>query len=248
VTMASILKGSMLPLADIAAFLLKVGTAASSCPVEIEFAVTLSDEPAEPHEFAWLQIRPLVMGSELREIQIGAIEARDAVCISHKALGNGLWRDLYHVVYVRRDRFSRARTANVAEEIGTLNADLKKHSKPYLLIGPGRWGSSDPWLGIPVKWAQISAARCIVETGFEDMRVDPSQGSHFFQNIMSFGIGYFTVSDSRSHEDFLDIPWLDRQPAESETEHVRVVAFKSPLKIAIDGRKNFGVIIKPAAG
>jgi len=248
VTMASILKGSMLPLADIAAFLLKVGTAASSCPVEIEFAVTLSDEPAEPHEFAWLQIRPLVMGSELREIQIGAIEARDAVCISHKALGNGLWRDLYHVVYVRRDRFSRARTANVAEEIGTLNAGLKKHSKPYLLIGPGRWGSSDPWLGIPVKWAQISAARCIVETGFEDMRVDPSQGSHFFQNIMSFGIGYFTVSDSRSHEDFLDIPWLDRQPAESETEHVRVVAFKSPLKIAIDGRKNFGVIIKPAAG
>ena len=247
VTMAGILKGSMLPLADIAAFVLKVGTAASSCPVEIEFAVNLAEEPTELHEFAWLQIRPLVMGSELQEIQIGDIDTRDAVCISHKALGNGLWRDLCHVVYVRKDRFSRAETAKVAAEIGNLNAGLKKHNKPYLLIGPGRWGSSDPWLGIPVKWAQISATRCIVETGFEDMPVDPSQGSHFSQNIMSFGIGYLTVEDSRSHGDYLDIPWLDRQPAVSETEHVRLIALKSPLQIAINGRKNFGVILKPAA-
>jgi hypothetical protein len=245
ITMADILKGRLLPLPEITTFVLKVGTAASSCPVEVEFAVNLSDDPGKPHEFAWLQMRPLVMGAELQDIQIGKIDARDALCISHRALGNGLLRDMRDLIVVRKDRFERADTVKIAAEIGILNAELKRQQRPYLLIGPGRWGSADPWLGIPVRWAQISGARCIIETGFEDMRVDPSQGSHFFQNIMSFGIGYLTVEDYRHRGDYLDVSWLERQPAESETEHVRHISLDAPLQIAINGRINLGVVMKP---
>jgi len=246
VTMAGLLKGKLFPLADITSFLLKVGTAASSCPVEIEFAANLSDKPDEPHEFAWLQIRPLVLGSELQEIQIEDFDTQSAVCVSHRALGNGYIRGIYDLIYVRADIFERAATPKIAAEIGDLNNKLKESKKPYLIIGPGRWGSSDPWLGIPVKWGQISAARCIVETGFKDMQVDPSQGSHFFQNLMSFGIGYLTVETYHRRGDFLDTSWVDSLPAASETEYLRHIAFDKPIRIAIDGRKNLGVILKPS--
>ena len=246
VTMAGVLKGKVFPLAEIMAFLLKVGTAASSCPVEIEFAVNLSDDPGKPHEFAFLQIRPLVLGSELQEIEIENVNLQDALCVSNKALGNGFIRNVRDLVFVRREKFDRARTINIAEELGNINAMLKQKKRPYLLIGPGRWGSADPWLGIPVKWAQISAARCIIETGFEDMQVDPSQGSHFFQNIMSFGIGYLTVELHMRTEDYLDASWLNLQPAETETEYLRHITFKDPLHIALNGRKNLGVVMKPS--
>jgi hypothetical protein len=245
VTMAGVLKGKVFPLAEISDFLLKVGTAASSSSVEIEFAVDLSDDPGKPHDFAFLQIRPLVPGSELQEIEVEHVDAQRAICISHRALGNGLIGGIRDLIYVRRDRFDRARTPQIAREIGTLDSLLKKQKRPYLIIGPGRWGSSDPWLGIPVKWAQISAVRCIVETGFEDMQVDPSQGSHFFQNIISFGIGYLTVNPHEKDGDSLDSTWLDHQPAQTETDHLRHLAFDNPLSIAVNGRKNFGLVLKP---
>jgi len=245
VTMASILKSSTFPLAEITSFMLKVGQAAASCPVEMEFAVNLSEEQGKPHEFACLQIRPLVMGSESQDIQIEQYSAENAICVSNKVLGNGFVKDVCDLVYVRRAGFERASTARVAEEIGALNGSLRQQERPYLLIGPGRWGSADPWLGIPVKWAQIAGVRCIVETDFEDMQVDPSQGSHFFQNVMSFGIGYLTTHPEKNTSDLLDFEWLDRQPVESETSHLRHIRFQAPLYIALDGKKGFGLVMKP---
>jgi CheY-like chemotaxis protein len=244
VTMAGVLKGRVMPLPEVLAFLLKVGSAASSCPVEMEFAVTLPDEPEKPSEFGFLQIRPLVLGTDAQDIPLEAIRPEGALCVAHKALGNGLLEGIRDVVYVRPQGFDRGKTPTVALHIGQVNARLKQEKRPYLLVGPGRWGSADPWLGIPVKWAQIAGVRCIVETDLEDIRVDSSQGSHFFQNIMSFGIGYLTV-DTRAAADRLDYGWLDAQPADAETDFVRHVALQAPVLVALNGRHGLGVIMKP---
>jgi len=242
VTMAGVLKGGAFPLADVLSLLLRVGSAGSSCPVEMEFAVNLSENPDVPHEFGFLQVRPLVLGSDTRDIQLEHIDPGDGLCISHQALGNGLIEGVRDLVYVRRDRFTRSQTPEIAREIGGLNARLKQGRRSYLLIGPGRWGSADPWLGIPVKWAEISGVRCIIETDLEDMRVDPSQGSHFFHNIMSFGIGYLTVDGRRG--DVLDYDLLEGEPA-AETAYLRHIVFAEPLEIALNGRKSYGVVMKP---
>jgi hypothetical protein len=244
VTLAGVLKGSVFPLAEVLSFLLKVGSAASSCPVEIEFAVNLSnDSSVEPHEFGFLQMRPLVLGSDVRDMQIEQIDPADALCISSRALGNGFIEGVRDLIYVRRDKFARSRTPEIARQIGELNSRLREGKRPYVLIGPGRWGSADPWLGIPVKWAQISGAACIIETDLQDMHVDPSQGSHFFHNIMSFGIGYLTVDLRRG--DVLDFSWLDGETAATETEHLRHLSFSEPLRIALNGRKGYGVVMNP---
>lgn len=242
VTMAGVLKGHAFPLAETLSLLLKVGAAGSSCPVEIEFACNLSGRPDEPHEFGFLQIRPLVLGSDAQDVQLEDIRPADALAIAHQALGNGFLTEICDLVYVRPKRFERSRTPAIAEEVGRLNAGLRREQRPFLLIGPGRWGSTDPWLGIPVKWAQISGVRCIVETDLDDFHVDPSQGSHFFHNIMSFGIGYLTVHPGR--DDMLDLNWLEAQPAERELEYVRHLHFSEPLDIALNGRRSFGVIMK----
>jgi hypothetical protein len=240
--MAGMLKGHFLPLADILSFLLRVGEAGSSCPVEIEFALNLSSD-SRPHEFGFLQIRPLVLGSDAQDIQLEQIDHCDALCIAHKALGNGFLEGIRDVVYVRSRNFDRARTPDIAREVGAMNTRLREAHRPYLLIGPGRWGSSDPWLGIPVKWAEISGVRCIIESDLADMHVDPSQGSHFFHNIMSFGIGYLTV-DLRTN-DVLDLALLDGLPAAGESEHLRHLRFEEPLEIALNGRRDYGVVMKP---
>jgi hypothetical protein len=244
VTMAGVLKGNAFPLPKVLAFLLKVGSAASSCPVEIEFAVNLSDSPERPHEFGFLQMRPLVLGNDAQDILVESLDPGDALCVSHKTLGNGFLDDVRDLVYVDPRHFERSATPVIATEVGQLNAWLKERKRPYLLLGPGRWGSADPWLGIPVKWSQISAVRCIAETDLEDIHVDPSQGSHFFQNLVSFGIGYLTV-DLQSRADRLDFAWLETLPAERETRHLRLIAFEEPLEILLNGRKNFGAVLKP---
>jgi hypothetical protein len=218
-----------------------MGPAAASCSVEIEFAVNFSEDPEELHEFAFLQIRPLVLGSELQDISVEEQELRGALCVSHKALGNGVIQGISDIVYVRPDSFDRSLTGRIAQEIENINAQLKRKGRHFLLIGPGRWGSADPWLGIPVKWAQISSVKCMVETGFKDISVEPSQGSHFFQNIMSFGIGYFMV-DRKQPGDMLDIVQLEARLGETESEHVRHISLERPLRIVINGRKNFGII------
>ncbi len=243
VSMAGVLKGSVFPLAEILSLSLKVGAAASSCPIEMEFAVNLSDSSDTPHEFGFLQIRPLALGADFRDFQLEQIRPEDALCVARRALGNGLISGVCDLIYVRRDRFARSKTKEIAREIGDLNARLREGRRPFLLIGPGRWGSADPWLGIPVKWAQISGVRCIIETDLEDMHVDPSQGSHFLHNIISFGIGYLTVDMEGG--DRLDYGLLDTAPAAAETQHVRLLSFREPLEIALNGRRNYGVVMNP---
>lgn len=247
VTMAGVLKGGVFPLGRVIDLLLKAGSTASSCAVEIEFAVNLSESEDEPHQFAFLQIRPMVSGGAIQEIALRHVDAERAVCVSDCALGNGFIEGVSAIVYVRRDTFKRANTPKIAMEVGELNSMMLKTHRPYVLIGPGRWGSADPWLGIPVKWGQISGVKAIVETSMEDIHVEPSQGTHFFQNLTSFGIAYLSPDLNRSNN-LVDWEWLDAQEAEKETEHLRLLSFEQPLEITLNGRRTFGIIMKPGRG
>ncbi len=244
VTLAGVLKSDLFPLAETLSFLLKVGAAGFSTPVEMEFAVRLSDSPEKPHQFGFLQIRTLGGCAGLGDLKIERVEAENAVCISKRALGHGAIPDVCDVVYVRKGRFDRGRTVEIAREIGQLTQELRATGRPFALVGQGRWGSSDRWLGIPVSWAQIAGVRCIIETDMDDLPVEPSQGSHFFQNITSLGIGYFTVNFGRDGG-LLDHVWLDAQPSVAESHFVRVLRFGAPLDIVVDNRKSLGVIMKP---
>jgi DNA-binding NarL/FixJ family response regulator len=243
ITMAGILEETRFNLAEGLAFLLEVGEASLSCPVEIEFAANLRENRNRPLEIGFLQMRPMVIDSGRENVDVDNIREEDAICVSRQALGHGQFEQVRDLVYVREDNFNRALTNEIAEEIGLINEKLKEADRPYALIGPGRWGSADWRLGIPVLWSQISHVRCIVETDLKDLRVSPSQGSHFFQNITSFGIGYFTVNFGEAGG-VLDMAWLDEQVAETETEHVRHLTFAPPLDIAVDSRTGVGVIMK----
>jgi CheY-like chemotaxis protein len=244
VTMAGVLSGYSFPLAEAMQFLLEVGKAGFTSQIEIEFAVNLSQKPDAPHELAFLQIRPMVFGGTVEDVDLAGVELSGAVIISDGALGHGHMENIRDIVYVRPRAFDRSRSSEIANQIGEINARLAESGRPYLLIGPGRWGSADPWLGIPVGWGQISRARCIVETEMEDVSVEPSQGTHFFQNITSFGIGYFTVR-SNSAAAFIDQKWLDAQEAESQTKYVRHLSFDRPLEVAANSRTGDGVVMKP---
>ena len=244
VTMAGVFKGMVFPLGEVLTLLLKVGAVANSCPVEMEFAVCLGSGPDRSHEFNFLQIRPMVMGTDAQDIDMACLVPEQALCTARMAMGNGFLEGVRDLVYVRPDRFDRSRTPIIAGEVGEMNARLKAAGRPYLLLGPGRWGSSDPWLGIPVSWSQIAGVRCIVETDMGDMHVDPSQGSHFFQNIMAFGIGYLTL-ETHGTVDRVDYAWMDAQVAASETAHLRHLNFDEPFQIALNGRRNRGVVLKP---
>jgi hypothetical protein len=244
VTMAGVLKAGVYPLAATLSRLLEVGQQGFSCHVEIEFAANIRESKDKPHEFAFLQIRPVVVDSYSTEVNLDAIDQKDAICVSTHALGNGIVSDVHDLIYVPMETFERGKTFEIAEQIGTITRVLKAEKRPYLLIGPGRWGSADKWLGIPVTWKQISGVRCIVETDMSDIRVRPSQGTHFFQNITSFGIGYFTVNFG-DMGGMLNFDWLNAQVAETETEHVRHLHFDAHVEIAINGRTGSGVIMKP---
>ncbi|MBZ5640357.1 MAG: histidine kinase [Acidobacteriia bacterium] len=245
VNFAPILKHNLFPLAEILDALLGIGKDGTSTPVEIEFAVRLAAEPREPHEFGFLQLRPLALSREMAELAIGGEDPRSVLCSSPAVLGHGRIEDLLDVVVVDYHRFDRGRSRDVAREVARLNASLASSGLPYLLIGVGRWGSADPFLGIPVSWDQIAAARVIVEAGFRDFKVTPSQGTHFFQNITSSRVGYFTVNPDAS-EGFVDWDWLAAQPAVEEMEFVRHLRFREPLVVKMNGKRNEGVILKPA--
>ncbi|MCU0664384.1 MAG: histidine kinase [Myxococcota bacterium] len=245
VTMAGVLKHGVMPLSECLSFLSRLCSAGFSSSVELEFAVNISENPhATPHELSVLQVRPVVVSGAHHDVHVGQVKKSDAICLSTKALGNGHFNDVCDIVYVPARTFDRTKTVEIAQEIGKMTGRLRAGGRPVLLIGPGRWGSADRWLGIPVSWSQIAGVRCIVETDMEDIQVQPSQGTHFFQNITSFGIGYFTVNFD-GVGGYLDMGWLDAREACQESAHVRHLRFDEPLEIVVSGKRGQGAILKP---
>ena len=245
VSFAGVLKHEVFPLARLLDELTHIGEEAFGRPVEIEFAVK-STGSTDAAEFGFLQIRPLVLSREGEELRIEAVDPSALVCQSSKVLGNGRITNLQDIVVVDFHRFERARSKEVARSVAHFNAKLSSGSEPYLLIGVGRWGSTEPWLGIPVEWDEISGARVIVEAGFRDLRVTPSQGSHFFQNLTAFQVGYFTVNPDAG-EGSVDWGWLASLEAAEEDGCVRHLHLDVPLTVVMNGRSGEGLIFKPEA-
>lgn len=246
VSFAHILKHNTFPLAGVLDRLTSIGEDAFGRPVELEFAVRLPHNGQSSAYFGFLQIRPLILSREGQGLRMAEVSPHRLVCHSSQVLGNGRFEEICDVVVVDFHRFDRAQSREVAAGVAQFNAKLSEQSKPYLLIGVGRWGSNDPWLGIPVAWDEISGARVIVEAGFRDLRVTPSQGSHFFQNLTAFQIGYFTVNPDAG-EGFVDWDWLGAQPTTEEQGCVRHLHFNQPLVTVMDGRTSKGMIFKPGA-
>jgi hypothetical protein len=239
VTFAGVLKHRSLPLAEILADILETGRKGVGCAVEIEFAVNPFAAPKPV--FDLLQIRPMAVARQKRDVQITPEEIARAFCYSTMALGNGMVGDIADVIFVDPESFDVARTIEIAAEVSRLNKQLAAQNRRYLLIGPGRWGSADRWLGIPVKWSDISGVRAMVETTAETLRADPSQGSHFFHNITSLDISYLTAGSGG--EGFIDWKWLKVQPPQTTTAHLRHLRLSKPLTIKIDGRNSSAVIM-----
>ncbi|MBL7993762.1 histidine kinase [bacterium] len=244
VTFAPILKHKIFPLPEILDLILELGTWGMGTPVEIEFAVNMAVPAGAPKEFSVLQMRPLVLSSESEELNVEDSDPSQLICRSPQVLGIGVIKDIYDIIVVDIEGFDRSKSKETAGEVGKLNAQLVAQKKPYILIGVGRWGSLDHWLGIPVTWDQISGASVIVESGFRDFDVTPSQGSHFFQNITSFRIGFFTVN-AFMEQGFIDWEWLKQQKAAEEMQYVRHLQFDKPITVKINGHQNMGIIIKP---
>ncbi len=238
VTFAPILKAEIFPLAAILQRLLELGKEGMGSPVEMEFAVDLNRDPAW---FGFLQIRRLVVGGEPDDVRLDDETIEKAVLYSKHALGNGVVDGITDFVYIDPESFDSAHTVGIAAAVAGINQELRKQDRPYILIGPGRWGSSDPWLGIPVSWEQISQARVIVEAGLEGFQVTPSQGTHFFQNITSLRIGYFTVNPFRG-DGRIDWEWLAAQPLVSEEAGVRHVRTSQPVRVMVDGQSGRGAV------
>ncbi len=244
ITFANILKHNAIPLADILRNVLEIGAAEMNNPIEIEFAVNLNPQAGSSKVFSLLQIRPIVnLNDDLSE-NLDLIAHDQLILFANSALGNGIIDSLYDFIYVKPDTFNAANNTEVANRIEKINAGFLKEEKNYVLVGPGRWGSSDPWLGIPVKWPQISGARVIIESGLANYRIDPSQGTHFFQNLTSFQVGYFTINPF-INDGYYDLAFLNSQPAVYEDEFIRHVQFEKPVVVKIDGKKSKAAILKP---
>ena len=241
-TFARILKYNTPPLSPLLCDLLELGGKVFGGPVEIEFSINLYPDPEQPSDFYFLQIRPMADHNTQQTIRITSQDIDGALCYSSTALGNGIIKDITDIVYVTPQNFSVSATPDIAEEISRINAELVETKRRYLLIGPGRWGGSDRWLGIPVKWHAISGIGAIIELKNEQLNADPSQGSHFFHNITSLGIPYITVnelntSSGPSSQDFIDWNRLNACEAVCETQYLRHVRLSSPLHIKLDGKK-----------
>jgi len=247
VTFANVLSHNVFPLADAVRFMLTTGQYEMGRAVEIEFAGNINPKAtseADKGAIYWLQIRPIVDKKEMLDDNILNQPDSGLILRSDTALGHGIMDNVKTILYVRPQNFDSLKNPETALEIEKINRELTDADEPYILIGPGRWGSSDSALGVPVRWPQICGARLIVETSLPGYSIEPSQGTHFFQNLTSFGVGYFTV-DPAKHNGYLDMEFLDRQPADYESDQLRLVRFRSPLQIAINGRKSRGIVTKP---
>ncbi|MCE1165776.1 MAG: histidine kinase [Bacteroidetes bacterium] len=244
VTFSPILKYKMFPLPEIVDTLLRLGSKGMGTAVEIEFAVNLK---GKNKEFGVLQMRPLVINEEAENINVHSYCKSEIICKSEEVLGSGINNEITDILYVDFEKFERSKTKDIAEEIRLFNSRLTEDKLPYLLIGYGRWGTLDPWLGIPVIWSEISGAKAIIEADMKDLIVEPSQGSHFFQNLTSFSISYFTVKTG-SRNSFIDWKWLGSQNVTDETRFVRHIRLEKPVQIIVNPHKKLGVILKPEKG
>ena len=261
ITFAGILQHESFPLAQIVKELLEIGQKAMNLPIEIEFAVNMDVPPGDPYVFNFLQIRPIVESDQSMEVNLNDVHPEDCILFSETALGNGEFSGIRDLVYIKPDAWDPSKSKEIARLMEKVNDGFVKWkgtagksrangqeethgSRGYVLVGPGRWGSSDPWLGIPVKWTQISEARLIVESGLENYRIDPSQGTHFFQNLTSFRVGYMTINPFIDDGHY-DTAFLDSLPAMYEDDFIRHVRFEEELEVRIDGRTNRGMVRYP---
>lgn len=240
----NVLQHEVFPLADTLDQILHVGEDEMGRPIEIEFAVNIDPQNPGFATFYLLQVRPIVDNKEVMEEDLTLVEREDTILTSTSVLGHGIVTDVQDIIYVKTGAFCSSNNQSIAYDIEKMNRQFTGEEKNYVLVGPGRWGSSDSWLGIPVKWPHISNARVIVECGLENYRVDPSQGTHFFQNLTSFGVGYFTINPFKG-DGWFDEGYLNSLPAVEETEYLRHVRFDKPVVIKMDGKKSLGVVLKP---
>jgi CheY-like chemotaxis protein len=243
ITFDNVLKYDTFPLPEILQDLLRIGQREMRNPIEMEFAVNLDVPRGKSRIFSFLQIRPIIESVDTNNLLPKYLKTEDTIIYSESALGNGSYDHITDFVYIRPETFNPANTRDIAAAVETLNKKFVEENKQYILVGPGRWGSSDPWLGIPVIWPQISAAKVIVEAGLHDFRIDPSQGTHFFQNLTSFKVGYFTINPF-VNDGFFDLEYLNKQPAICENKFLRHIKFKNPLMIIIEGKTNRAAIFK----
>jgi hypothetical protein len=240
-TFAPVLKYNRFPLADILKEILEIGEAGMGCPVELEFSVNLFQDPATPSRFGVLQVRPMSAREEMMTVDILPQEVEGALLVSNQALGNTINTEMADIIYVDPNNFDPAHMPAIAREIGEVNTDLVNAGRKYMLMGPGRWGSSDRWLGIPVAWQDICGVGAMVEMAHADLQVDPSQGSHFFHNLTSLGINYLTVLGN--DRDRLDWRRLDALSRVGGTEHLIHIRLESPMTLKVDGRNSLGVVL-----
>jgi hypothetical protein len=243
ITFDHVLKYNTFPLPEILQDLLRISQREMRSPIEMEFAVKLDVPKGEPKEFSFLQIRPIVESNDNQSKIPDNFKQNQSIIYSESALGNGKYEYIYDFVYVKPSTFNSANTRDIATSVEKINKMFSDTESQYILVGPGRWGSSDPWLGIPVIWPQISSAKIIVEAGLNDFRIDPSQGTHFFQNLTSFKVGYLTINPF-INDGFLDLDYLNAQKAVFEDTYVRHIRFKEPLSVIIEGKSNKAVIYK----
>ncbi len=241
ITFNGILKYDTFPLAEIVSDILKLGAEEMRCPVEVEFAVNMDVPSGEKRIFNLLQIRPIINNGDNRPIDWSQVTTDDALIYAENALGVGNMCDIRDIIYVKPSAFSSLATERIAEELLRLNADMRNEQRGYVLVGAGRWGSSDPFLGVPVKWTHISEAKVIVECNLPDFNVEPSQGTHFFQNVTSLGIGYMTINPSAG-DGIFRLDRLDAMAADYDGEFLRRVHFDEPLYVYVDGKSNKGIV------
>ncbi|MCD8267459.1 MAG: phosphoenolpyruvate synthase [Parabacteroides sp.] len=244
ISFVNILQHDVFPLAKTLDELLHIGQCEMGRPVEIEFAMNVDPNNHDKATFYLLQIRPIVDNKEIMDEDLTQVRNEETILSSTSVLGHGIVNDVQDIIYVKSGAFNSSNNQLIAYEIEKLNRKFTAEEKNYVLVGPGRWGSSDSWLGIPVKWPHISNARVIVECGLENYRVDPSQGTHFFQNLTSFGVGYFTINPFKG-DGWFDEDFLNAQPAVEDTENLRHIRFDKPIVIKMDGKKSLGVVLKP---
>ncbi|MDL2214672.1 phosphoenolpyruvate synthase [Dysgonomonas sp. OttesenSCG-928-M03] len=243
ISFVNVLQHDLFPLSQVLQKILKIGQDEMGRAIEIEFAVNLKgkDEGA----FYLLQIRPIVQNKEVMNENLAAVPQEDTILTSNMALGNGVIDDIYDIVYVKSENFDASNNQFIAYEIEKLNKHFVEAGREYILVGPGRWGSSDPWLGIPVKWPYVTNAKLLIESGLENYRIEPSQGTHFFQNLTSFGVGYFTINSYLKDSGTFDEAFLNDQPAVFESKYLRHVQFDKPAIVKINGKKKYGIVLKP---